>query len=77
MFIGNSGSFTCRQSALAVFVVVALGPYAAEAQRPSDSPVGDQEQTPVGGRGAHQESSESPSGVLSNRSLHWHDRRTI
>ncbi len=61
MFIGNSGSFACRQSALAAFVVVALGPYAAEAQRPSDSPVGDQEQTPVVGRGEHRESSESPS----------------
>ena len=61
MLIGKSASFVCRQSALAVFVALALVPCSAAAQRPSESPIDNQEpQTPVGGHGARQESSDSP-----------------
>ena len=61
MFIGSSGSCVGRQSALALFVVVALAPSVAASQFPSESPPSDQEpQTPVGSHAAHQESSDSP-----------------
>ena len=61
MSIGQSGSFTCRHSTLALFILVALVPCAAAAQHPSESPIDAHEpQTPVGGNGAHQESSDSP-----------------
>ena len=56
MSIGKSGSLACRQSAFALFVVVALFPYAAASQPSARSLLGDQEpDAPVDNRRAHQE----------------------
>ena len=61
MLIGKSASFVCRQSALALFVALALVPYPVTAQSPSQSPTGAElPQNPVDGHAAHRESSDSP-----------------